>query len=56
MDVPELGVESEQQLSMAIDNSNAGSELHLQPTLAATHILNPLSKARHSTHIITEKT
>ena len=38
MEVPRLGVESEQHLP---SHSNTGSELHLQPTPQLTEILDP---------------
>ena len=51
MEVPRMGVELQLQLlayTTGCSHSNAGSQLHLRPTLqlTATWILNPLSEAR----------
>ena len=35
-------------------HSNAGSELHLQPTPQLHQILNPLNEARNQTHILSD--
>ena len=41
-------------VSRSHSHSNAGSKLHLQPTLqlTATRTLNPLSQARNQTHVL----
>ena len=44
MEVPRLGVESDLQwLAYAHSHSNTGSELHLQPILQRTGMLDPLT-------------